>query len=96
MLFRSVMATGTDKDLTVSALKGVFTEIDGLRQRDPAEFLFLNRMSSPVKKIQGKYRYQVLARLKSDVHLKEIYETAAKYTGKDVLVYVEENPSNLS
>ncbi len=91
-----VMATGTDKDLTVSALKGVFTEIDGLRQRDPAEFLFLNRMSSPVKKIQGKYRYQVLARLKSDVHLKEIYETAAKYTGKDVLVYVEENPSNLS
>ena len=91
-----VMVTGGDKDEVIDALKSVFTEIDELRKSDPAEFLFLNRMSSPVKKIQGKFRYQVLARLKSDKYLRQIYSTAAKYTGKDVLVYVEENPSNLS
>ena len=60
------------------------------------DFLFFNRMHAPIRRIQGKHRYQVLMRLSSDALLEEIYDAAASVTRRDVLVYVEENPSNLS
>ena len=41
-------------------------------------------------------RYQVLMRLESDRLLPEIYDLAVKYTTAKALVYVEENPVNLS
>ena len=53
-------------------------------------------MHAPIRRIQGKHRYQVLMRLSSDALLEEIYDAAASVTRRDVLVYVEENPSNLS
>ena len=53
-------------------------------------------MRSPIKKIQGKYRFQVLMRLKSEKYLPEFYDLAVKHTSASVLVFVEENPSGLS
>ena len=53
-------------------------------------------MKSPVKRIQDKFRYQVLMRLTGDGLLSQIYERALQYKTRDVLVYVEENPANLS
>ncbi len=91
-----VMVTGEDEKKSLEALKTVFFEIEELKKSDSGEFIFLNKMHSPVKKIQGKHRYQVLMRLKSDALLKKIYEIAAAATTPHVLVYVEENPSNLS
>ena len=69
---------------------------EALRGKFPQEFIFLNKMHSPIKKIQGKVRYQVLMRLESDRLLPEIYDLAVKYTTAKALVYVEENPVNLS
>lgn len=34
--------------------------------------------------------------MKSDKYLEEIYAAAVKFTVPEVLVYVEENPANLS
>lgn len=53
-------------------------------------------MHSPIKKIQGRVRYQVLMRLESASLLPGIYDLAVKYTSAEALVYVEENPVNLS
>ena len=53
-------------------------------------------MKSPVKRIQNKFRYQVLMRLSDERLLPEIYTRALQYKTRDVNVYVEENPSNLS
>lgn len=91
-----IMVTGEDEKLAVAALKEAYTAACALKERYPDEFIFLNRMHSPVKKIQKKYRYQVLMRLKSRALLKELYDIAAAATGGSVLVYVEENPANLS
>ena len=52
-------------------------------------------MHAPIKRIQGKYRYQVLMRLTSRNLLERIYDAAA-LKSRDALVWVEENPSNLS
>ena len=53
-------------------------------------------MHAPVKRIQNKFRYQVLMRIVNEALLPEIYARALQYKSRDVLVYVEENPANLS
>lgn len=91
-----VMVTSGDDKLALAALKEVYFATEKLKESHPEEFLFLNRMHSPIKRIQGKYRYQVLMRLVSDKLLLKIYDIALKFTTGSVLCYVEENPSNLS
>lgn len=91
-----VMVTAEEENLALAALKEVYFAVERLKNADGEEFLFLNRMHSPVKRIQRRYRYQVLMRLKSRKLLEQIYDIAVKNTGGNVLVYVEENPANLS
>ena len=91
-----VMVTGEDGERTLETLKKVYFAIEKLRGETPGEFIFLNKMHSPIKKIQGKLRYQVLMRLASRNALGRVYDVAVENTNKNVLVYVEENPVNLS
>lgn len=91
-----VMVTAEEDKLALAALKEVYLALEKLKEEDGEEFLFLNRMHSPVKRIQRRYRYQALMRLKSDKLLEKIYDIAVKNSGGDVLAYVEENPANLS
>lgn len=91
-----VMVTSPGESCALAALKEVYFSCVELKERSPEEFIFLNRMHSPIKRIQGKHRYQVLMRLKSQKLLPEIYDIAVKNSTADVLCYVEENPGNLS
>lgn len=91
-----VMVTSENDALALETLKKVYFAIESLRATHPDEFIFLNKMHSPVKKIQGKVRYQTLMRLKSGALLEQIYSIAAENTSSGCLVYVEENPANLS
>ncbi len=91
-----IMVTSEDEKLAVAALKNVYFACGELKNRSPEEFIFLNRMHSPIKRIQGKYRYQVLMRLKTEKLLPEIYDIAVKNSTQSTLCYIEENPGNLS
>lgn len=91
-----VMVTGEDEKETLEALRSVYEKLQKLYIERPAEFLFFNRMHSPIKRIQNKYRYQVLMRLTGGGILKDIYAICSEEKHKNVLVYVEENPANLS
>ena len=91
-----IMITCGDNDKAIAVLKEVYFACEELRKNFPDEFIFLNKMHSPVKKIQGKFRYQVLMRLKSKSLLEKIYDIAVNNSTNDSLVYVEENPANLS
>lgn len=91
-----IMITCGDNDKAIAVLKEVYFACEELRKNSPDEFIFLNKMHSPVKKIQGKFRYQVLMRLKSKSLLEKIYDIAVNNSANDSLVYVEENPANLS
>lgn len=91
-----IMVTGTDEEKALAVLKEVYFAAEELKNSDKDEFIFLNKMRSPVKKIQEKYRFQVLMRLKSDKYLKQLYALAVKYSDGRTLVYVEENPASLS
>ena len=91
-----VMVTSENNDTALQTLKEVYFAIDKLRKSRADEFLFFNKMHSPVKRIQGRHRYQVLMRLKSNALIENIYDIAVKNSSADCLVYVEENPANLS
>ena len=91
-----VMVTGEDEKETLAALKSVYEKLQVIYAENTEDFLFFNRMHAPVKRIQNKFRYQVLMRLVNGRVLKEIYAVCAEEKHKNVLVYVEENPANLS
>lgn len=91
-----VMVTSESNEKALETLREVYFAIEKLRERSPDEFLFLNKMHSPIKRIQGKHRYQVLMRLSGNAVLEDIYDIAVKNSSADCLVYVEENPANLS
>ena len=91
-----VMVTSENQEAALESLKNVYFAIENLRKNNQAEFIFFNKMHSPIKKIQGKLRYQVLMRLKGGSLLPKIYDIAAENSSSNVLVYVEENPANLS
>ncbi len=91
-----VMVTGEEEKQALEALRSVYQKLQEVYAAHTEQFLFFNRMHSPIKKIQKKFRYQVLMRLTDGKILKEIYAVCAEEKHKNVLVYVEENPANLS
>ena len=63
------------------------------------DFRFFGCMKAPIKRLQNKFRFQVLMRVvkeRADEILSEIYQTVKKYNGKKVQLYLEINPNNLT
>ncbi len=91
-----VMVTGEEEKEALSALKEVYEKLQTIYSAESDKFLFFQKMHAPIKRIQNKFRYQILMRLTDGKPLKEIYSVCSETKFKNVLVYVEENPSNLS
>ena len=91
-----VLVSGEDDKKTLEALKEVYFGLEKLYTDNPDKFLFFNKMRAPIKRIQNKFRYQVLMRLSNTSVLADVYEICAASRTRDVLVSVEENPANLS
>lgn len=90
-----VMLTGESEEETLGVLKEIYGKLEALYLHNSDKFLFFNKMKSPIKRIQNRFRYQVLMRLTDGSILPEIYTICDKRY-KNILVYVEENPNNLS
>lgn len=91
-----VMVSSEEEPKALETLKEVWFSLKELFDAHTGEFLFFNKMKAPVKRIQNKYRYQVLMRLRSDALLPEIYARSLAHSARGVSVYVEENPVNMS
>ncbi len=93
-----VMIVSADDDLAMDTLKNIYTVLETVRNKYAGDFIFFNKMKSPIKRMQNKFRYQVLMRVAAGKQLikNEIYEIAISHKTRDVNVYVEENPNNLT
>ena len=91
-----VLVTGEDDKKALEALREVYFGLEKLYTDNPEKFLFFNKMRAPIKRIQNKYRYQVLMRISDVSVLPEIYDICAQAKTRDTLVSVEENPVNLN
>ena len=90
-----VMVTSEREADALDALREVYGRLRAVYEANADSFLFFNRMHAPIRRIQEKFRYQVLMRLAPGGPLEQIYD-AASVRCKNALVYVEENPANLS
>ncbi len=91
-----VLVTGEDDKKCIEALREVYVGLEQLYTDNPDKFLFFNKMRAPIKRIQNRFRYQVLMRLSDTSVLPRIYDICAEARNRDALVSVEENPTNLS
>ena len=91
-----VLITAEEDQKALEVLKDVYFALEKLYQENADKFLFFNKMRAPIKRIQNKFRYQVLMRLSDTSILPMIYDICAAAKQKDVLISVEENPANLS
>ena len=92
-----IMVEADDDKNAMEGLKEVYFRVKEVYDRERDKFTFFNKMKCPVKRIKNKYRYEILMRIPpDDKRLKdEIYNLALKDKRQGVLIYVEENPSNL-
>ncbi len=93
-----ILASGKQESEVRDVVAKMYKELDALYMADK-EVLFCQAMKSPVKRIQNRFRYQILMRLGNkgaDSLLEKIYNIVDKYTVNSVSVFVEINPNNMS
>ncbi len=93
-----VLVTAEEENKALEGLREAYFALEKLYRENAEKFLFFNKMRAPIKRIQNKHRYQVLMRLADTSILPVVYDICATANGKvkDVLITVEENPSNMS
>ena len=66
-----------------------------LKEKYGREIIFLQAMPSPVKRIQNKFRYQILTRYVPNDKITCDFFSISDIIEKDVSIFVEINPNNL-
>ena len=93
-----VLISASDDEVALNGTKQVYQELQKIYNEKRDKFFFFGCMKAPLKKLQGKFRYQVLMRIEADnvSLIDEIYTQAEKYNDRSLSVYVEKNPNNLT
>lgn len=94
-----VLFAGEDEDKVVRLTKEYYNQILQIKNEFADDFIYINAMKCPVKKIQNKTRYQILMRIAKNNYTKIrnlIYNIDKNVKDKNVTSFVEINPQNLS
>ncbi|MBQ8882892.1 MAG: primosomal protein N', partial [Clostridia bacterium] len=93
-----ILVSGDDEELITQTLKGIFDEVGEVKTNNESAFAYYSAMKSPVKKIQNRYRVQIIARIveRFDEIIQQIYTIIDKYQIPKISIFVEINPGNLS
>lgn len=80
-------------------LQQLFKKIKGIEYDYPSDFIYLNAMRCPKKRLQKSFRFQILMRIReksADDICKKIYAECDKIPQNNVSIFVELDPQNLS
>lgn len=94
-----VLISGEDEQKVVLKTREFMSSILDIKKDYENDFIYLNAMKCPVKKIQNKIRYQILMRLSQNNYTKIrdlVYNIDKQLKQKDITSFVEVNPQNLS
>jgi primosomal protein N' (replication factor Y) len=94
-----ILVFGEDEQKTLNNLEQIYTKIKELKQTYSSDFVYLSAMKCPKRRLQRNYRYQILLRLykKNEPEIvSKIYEICDKLKTRNVSVFVENDPQNLS
>ena len=76
-----------------------YDKVKALAEEYKGQFIYIGASKSPVGRIQNKFRYQILVRLrleKADEITSKIYSEADQIKTNAVSCFVELNPTSLS
>lgn len=93
-----VVVSSENEDEAVAVTKEIYGKISKYRDEYKEKFRFLAAMKAPLKRIQNKFRYQIITRIVSDDFdlISQINRYATESSSKNCSAYVEINPNNLS
>ncbi len=93
-----VLVEATEEVDAIEGLRTIYMPLKDLYEQNKKDFLFFNKMKSPIKRLKNKYRYQILMRLSgSCVGIREeVYKIVSSADLASATAIVEENPANLS
>ncbi len=93
-----ILISGEDDEKTLAVTKAVYEDLSIIYNLNRDKFRFFGCMKAPLKRLQNKFRYQVLMRItaKDRELLDEIFEHADKYKTRAVSVFMEVNSNNLT
>ncbi len=97
-LIMRILVESADETCAIEGLKAVYMPLKAVYENNKDEFLFFNKMKSPFKKLKGKFRYQILLRIKdfNEEMRNKIYEIVSAVELKNATISIEENPSNMN
>lgn len=91
-----ILVTAEEEEKAFETTKKIIERIREIKSSNPENFIYLDAMKSPISRVQNKFRFQVLFRIKNwDEIRKDIYQVVDEQKGKNS-IFVEVNPQNLS
>lgn len=90
-----ILVSSESDNRAKEVIKKLYDKSLELKERYGKDILFLQAMASPVKKIQTKYRYQILTRFIPNNNILKDFYNISDIIEKDVSIFVETNPNNL-
>ena len=93
-----VLVTNEVEEKSLNCTKKIYDNLKELKLEYDREFVYLQAMKSPINKIQNKYRYQIVLRIKRSFE-SEIVGKIYKIVDNNKQgnsVFVEINPQNMS
>lgn len=94
-----VLISAQDEQKVIAKTREYMSKILDIKKQFETDFIYLNAMKCPVKKIQNKIRYQILMRVSKNNYTKIrnlVYNIDRQLKQKDIVSFVEINPQNLS
>lgn len=93
-----VLVQSENDELALNTVKELYEKLGNLKRERESCFKFFGCMKAPLKKLQGKYRYQILMRIDNgnDDILNVIFAAANEKNRGKLNVYMEINPNNLT
>ena len=94
-----VLMTSEDDDKVIDVAKSIYRPLMEYAKQNAQDFLYIQAMRAPLKRIQNKYRYQIIARIKRQNESKIIakfYDVIENCQSRGVTVFAELNPQNMA
>ncbi len=90
-----ILVSSSSDNRAKEVTKKIYDKACGLKEKYGRDIIFLQAMPAPVKRIQTKYRYQILTRFVPDDKITCDFYSISDIIEKDVSIFVEINPNNL-
>ncbi len=93
-----ILVSDCEEERGLNVLKSVYEKMAQIYDTDRAKFRFFGCMKAPLKKLQNKYRCQILMRIDcgNDDIADAVYQTAVQFNDRNTSVIMEVNPNNLT